>query len=808
MLGCRVEGVTPPPAGGASHTGVEGGNGSGTCAGAVDADADGWHAASSGGHDCDDDNDRIDGCFDEEESCIEPVAEVCNGVDDDCDGVVDDPFLVFESPGASVTAVGALFDGGEPALVVGEAGVAGADGSVALYRMNGNLVVRIAGTGQSSTFGTQIATGRDLTGDGVDDLVVAAPYATTADGPNNGVVYVFSGPIDQNTDLNDASGWFLGGELDGQPGQQLALAPDLSGDGLAELIVGNYRHTVIFSGAPPRGARIANAEAVIEVNTGGGAWQYTTGPDQDGDGRQELLLGMSTYNGGAGVVAEVRSKDLSRVASLTSSASWPGLGAGLATVEGVVWALSGTTPVRLDTLAGLAASGNRLQNGGDLDGDGADDLLVGDDTSFSVPGLGIEALPGTLQGDRSMAGATDVDDDGQSDPRVLVGDAAAVVSGAGIFVRCDGDGDGVGEAAGDCDDADSARTPGALETCNGIDDDCDDVPDGSVQVAFPWPNGTAAAAVVLLGAEDAAVLGTDGSVAGVGGWAGTEVPGLTAIGYGGGVAGAGTVVLLGRQAASDVVIPLGADGAAADIAQAAILDGVGLARSGRMGTIGDFDGDGIDELAVQAVDPVSHLSVVLLDGPVPEVVTLDDASWQVDAPDGWGELAIGLLAGPGSADVTGDGRGDLLLGSGTAYYGQGRVLVLSGLAPGTVEAEGGAILALYGEPGEAMGTSLAVGGDVDGDSLSDALIGTAYGVRLLSGGDCPVLAPGWSAPAGGLSMVDLDGNGRFEPLSVGDGIVWWQGESWRSGSAIWSAGPYGAVVAGESAAWWTGERCD
>lgn len=49
MLGCRVEGVTPPPAGGASHTGIEGGNGSGACPGAVDADADGWHAASSGG---------------------------------------------------------------------------------------------------------------------------------------------------------------------------------------------------------------------------------------------------------------------------------------------------------------------------------------------------------------------------------------------------------------------------------------------------------------------------------------------------------------------------------------------------------------------------------------------------------------------------------------------------------------------------------------------------------------------------------------------------------------------------------------
>jgi hypothetical protein len=806
-----VSGVSPEPAGAATHTGTEGGAAGSVCPGAVDEDADGWHAAVSGGHDCDDSNERIDGCFDGNigGDCLEPQLETCNGQDDDCDGWVDDPFLVLKTGGASVLAVGALFSGGSPALVVGEAGVGAADGSVALYRMSGNLVVRIVGTGLSASFGTQLATGRDLTGDGVDDLVVSAPYATNGDGPNSGVVTVFAGPIDERTTLDDAVGWFDGGELDGQPGGQLALAPDLTGDGLAELVIGYYRHTVLFSGAPGPGARLSDAASVVEMNTGGGSWQYASGPDTDGDGRAELLLGMSTYDGGLGVVAEVRSSDPSRVAGLTTAAAWRGLGAGLVTVDGVVWALSGETPVRLDTLAAAPALGNRLANGGDLDGDGHDDLLVGDDTAFAAPFLGLTSLPGALQSDRSLAGATDVDDDGASDPRVLVaGETAALVSGALAFSLCDADGDGVSAAAGDCDDDDAQRSPLALEGCNGVDDDCDGIVDSPAQVAFEWPRAGGVQGVVLLGAGDAAVLGEDGQVDGTGAWAGTVVVGLTAIAYGGGLDGSGAAVLLGRQQGADVLLPQGAFGAADFVATARVADGVGLARSGAFGTIGDFDGDGIADMATQAVDPVSHLAVVLFEGPVVGEHTLDEAGWRFDLPDGWGEMTLGLAAGADPADVTADGLADLLLASGSSYYGQGRLLVLSGVAPGVTDAEAAALLNIYGEPDEAMGTTLAVGGDVTGDGVGDALVGGAYGTRILVGGDCPSLGPGWEAPSGSLAMVDLDEDRLAEPLSVGEETLWWRGEAWRSATRIWSAGPLGIVVESEAGAWHSLGTCE
>jgi hypothetical protein len=654
-----------------------------------------------------------------------------------------------------------------------------------------------------------VATGRDLTGDGVDDLVVAAPFATTGDGPNSGFVFVFAGPVDQRTTLADAVGWFEGGELDGQPGGQLALAPDLTGDGLAELVIGYYRHTLIFSGAPPEGARRADAKADIELNTGGGAWHYASGPDRDGDGRLELLLGMDTYASGQGVVAEVRSGDPDRVATLTSNAAWPGLGAALANVDGVVWSLSGGTPVRLDTFEALSVSGTSLENGGDLDGDGHDDLLVGGATQFSAPLLGWSSLPGRLQGDRALMAATDVDGDGRADPRVLVDEeGAAVVAGGELTALCDADGDGVSAASGDCDDADPERLPMALEVCNGVDDDCDGAVDTLVQLPYAWPDGVTPAAVVLLGDDAAAVLGTDGVLTGTGEWDGTVVPGLSAIAFGGGTAEPATTSLLARATLADAVLPRGGFGTVDFVATAEIADGVGLVRAGAFGTVGDFDGDGTDELVTVAVDPVGHFVAAMFAGPVAGTQTLDEAAWIYNVPDGWSTLSVGLLDGPGVADVTADGRGDLLLGSSTSYYGQGRVLLISSSPAGVYEAETAALVNWYGEPEEALGASIAVGADLTGDGAADAVVAGEYGLRVIAGAACPVLGPGAEMPGGEMALVDLDADGVAEPLSIADGVLWWRGEAWHSADTLWAAGPFGAVATSGSDTWRTAGTCE
>ncbi len=69
------------------------------------------------------------------------------------------------------------------------------------------------------------------------------------------------------------------------------------------------------------------------------------------------------------------------------------------------------------------------------------------------------------------------------------GQYASVLSD-GLFNACgtaDADGDGYSVCAGDCNDADPSVHPGAVELCNGIDDDCNSViDDAAAPVAAPF----------------------------------------------------------------------------------------------------------------------------------------------------------------------------------------------------------------------------------------------------------------------------------------------------------------------------------
>ena len=63
---------------------------------------------------------------------------------------------------------------------------------------------------------------------------------------------------------------------------------------------------------------------------------------------------------------------------------------------------------------------------------------------------------------------------------LAVGDLAALGTPEGANTPCDLDGDGFSSAIGDCNDVDKAIFPGAVEVCNGIDDDCNGLTDDNV----------------------------------------------------------------------------------------------------------------------------------------------------------------------------------------------------------------------------------------------------------------------------------------------------------------------------------------
>lgn len=140
--------------------------------------------------------------------------------------------------------------------------------------------------------GGAVAGQGDLDGDGYGDWVVGAP-GIGVDGTLPGQVYVFLGAAepDASPDL------VIQGEAPaGQFGAAVCLAPDLDGDGYSELVVGAPKagggRVYIYRGGPApldgEPDRILHAR---EVDQRFGR-ALACLPDHDGDGRDDLLVGI------------------------------------------------------------------------------------------------------------------------------------------------------------------------------------------------------------------------------------------------------------------------------------------------------------------------------------------------------------------------------------------------------------------------------------------------------------------------------------------------------------------------------------
>jgi hypothetical protein len=104
----------------------------------------------------------------------------------------------------------------------------------------GDALASFSGTESGADFGKQVA-GGDLSGDGVGDLVVAAPYARTA-GTDGGMLYVFTGPFSGSYSATDATLEVPSEEGTDYLGEVLIGVPDLNGDGKDEVAIGAVGH--------------------------------------------------------------------------------------------------------------------------------------------------------------------------------------------------------------------------------------------------------------------------------------------------------------------------------------------------------------------------------------------------------------------------------------------------------------------------------------------------------------------------------------------------------------------------------------
>ncbi|MFZ5480693.1 MAG: MopE-related protein [Myxococcota bacterium] len=737
------------------------------CPAGRDADGDGYFSVATGGSDCNDldaathpgredllhdgrdpDCDGVDG---PPAACV-PGPETCDGADEDCDGLVDDPFaLVLGEATVALVADGRVVTGDPSADVV------------TVYSAGGDALARLSGP---DTFGQQLAAGRDLTGDGVGDLVVAAPYAYA--------VYVYAGPV---TDGAQPAWTYTGGAYPGRPGEQLALLPDVTGDGLAELLVSNYRHMLLFSGVAD-----GEPDAAWEISTGGGAWQVGTLPDVDGDALPEVVFGLSTYDSGKGMLVRWDSGDLVANPTYVVGADGQGLGGELAVVGDRLYTvdagvLAEVSPELTRTSLGIEATA--AFDAGDLDGDGVSDLVVADTRGLFA--LGIGRVPGDLtpQDRRDLGPAGDLDGDGIPDVAALLDGAVVVVDGTRFGDACDGDGDGV--TVGDCDDGDPTAHPGAREVPDDADSDCDGQIDAPAEVALGWSprwatglgdaDGDGSAEWAALASDGVAhlldgegELSERGTVTGGLAWA----TGLAGVGD---TDGNGFVELLWRGEDVTALAPLGEGGDVFARAATTFGDGTVWRRGVSVGHAGDVDGDGLADVRMVVTADGDAAAVAIWTDPPGGHVLADDADTLLVAPSGWSAMTV-ASAPPGEpGDVDGDGRDDLLVGHGGAYGGNGRAMLLLDRPAGTHDLDAVAILSLWGEPGEALGGVLALGGDLDGDALADALVAGQGGARLLTGGPCPLpirVAPGLTATS--AAFVDLDGDGRAALFLADDAV--------------------------------------
>jgi predicted outer membrane repeat protein len=320
----------------------------------------------------------------------------------------------------------------------------------------------------------------DVDGDGLDDLLIAAEENDFAD-TNAGKVYLILGrstgwTMDASLGTSDAS--FLGEGFMHKAGENaVAGAGDVNGDGLDDFLIGapgaGLGEAYLILGRVSgwtNNTSLASADASFVGEALGAAAGHTVAAagDVDGDGLDDFLIGdphCELVDWQSGIAYLVRGR----------TSGWI-MDESLEYADAYDYGLSPHGQMG-EAVAGV----------GDLDGDGLDDFVIGapNATSGIERGeifvyLGASGDDEDADGDGISAWDGDCDD---SDPNVYPG---AIETPDGVDEDCDGvvdndtdafddDGDGYNEWDGDCDDGEALVNPGAPEYCNGIDDDCDGV---------------------------------------------------------------------------------------------------------------------------------------------------------------------------------------------------------------------------------------------------------------------------------------------------------------------------------------------
>ncbi|MCB9792468.1 MAG: FG-GAP repeat protein [Alphaproteobacteria bacterium] len=404
----------------------------------------------------------VEGDCDDSAATAYPDAEVIcgDGLDNDCDGLgdcglalsgvaeVDSEWIRVDGDG-SAPLHGAIVGGrdltgdGAPDILVGSRD--GSDGSVTpgvalLFAapFGGSIepedaAFRLYGEHDEDLTSSALAI-EDMDGDGVVDVIVGGPEAASDFG---GTIYVALGPITEDVLLGSSANVLriLGENANDLVGSSL-LTADFTDDGVADLLVGapgyhnnDYGRLYLLEGPLPRRSDQIDGVAGHVIDAPSWLFDAQLGQrllpagDIDGDGREDIVLGMPDAVSGAGLVSLITQR-------ITGDVS-------LTAVQETAFLHQGADDVDF----GATAAGV-----GDVDGDGYGELVIGaplwsEGSRNSVGKLWL------LAGDdlRTANGnGTDHEDEAIA---TFVGASAHWKVGAAAHGPGDLDGDGYGELA-------------------------------------------------------------------------------------------------------------------------------------------------------------------------------------------------------------------------------------------------------------------------------------------------------------------------------------------------------------------------